>query len=133
MNEENECSCKACQKMCTHSPCLATPDDVLKLIELGHKNKLSLTLWATANVVTQGKYPIVEMVQLKGELNGIARGTRTCVMFDNGKCSIHTNKPLGGKLAHHSNTFDEVISREVKIANLWLKEKGRKIVENFKQ
>ncbi|MDR2002669.1 MAG: hypothetical protein LBQ74_06530 [Prevotella sp.] len=39
---EIECNCKLCQRQCK-IPCLATPDDILKLIEAGYRDKLFLS------------------------------------------------------------------------------------------
>ena len=38
------CKCRACRNQC-RTPCLGTPDDILRLIEAGHQDKLAVTYW----------------------------------------------------------------------------------------
>lgn len=126
------CSCKRCQLMCMNSPCLGSPNDIKRLIKLGHKDNMSLTIWAVGYMNSNGQIPPIEMIQLKGNPNGLTPYTRTCVMFENGLCSIHENKPTGGKLAQHDDTQQQVLERELSIAKLWLNKDGFDLVQDFK-
>ncbi len=96
---------------------MGTPDDILRLIEAGHVDKLSFTRWAAAVAIGM---PVINMVQLAKNDAG------ACIMFDNGLCKLHTSglKPFEGKLAMHVGP--EGIYREpgkhptIQVAKTWL-------------
>jgi hypothetical protein len=109
-----ECSCQDCQDQCKTAPCLGTPEDILKLIQAGHGDKLQAIIWM-AGVFTGLNDKPLTMVQLKfmeGE---------GCIMLKNGLCTLHKSglKPTEGKLSHHTACFDKVKSIAWNVAKEW--------------
>ena len=105
MNITNACSCTTCQNMCK-TPCLGTPDDILKLIEAGYADRLAPTEWAYGLLVGTHTTTIM-MMQPKLASNGY------CTFYKDGLCELHDLglKPTEGRLAHCS-TKGTVITRE---------------------
>lgn len=100
--KEVECSCELCQKQCK-VPCLGTPDDILRLLEAGYRDKLSVSYWMVGLLL--GKLPArVPMVQAIQTEQG-------CVFFKDGLCELHSTglKPTEGKLSHHELKLDNFI------------------------
>lgn len=90
---EHSCSCKACKSMCKSTPCIGTPDDILKILEAGHKDKLAATLWGAG--MKYGQEPLA-MVQPFMTSSG------RCAFLDkDDMCKLHSSglKPIEGKLA----------------------------------
>lgn len=86
--------CQRCREQ-YRTPRLATPDDILRLIEKGYADKLAISCWMVG--VVTGKLPApIPMVQAKQTENG-------CVFFRDGLCELHGQglKPTEGKLSHH--------------------------------
>ena len=94
------CGCQKCQSQC-HTPCLGTPEDIMKLIEAGYGSRLASTAWAAGIVMGVTDRP-VEMIQAIQEDNGF------CTFFHDGKCELHDLglKPTEGRLSHHSIKID---------------------------
>lgn len=115
--QENACSCQTCKKMCRTTPCIGTPDDILKIMEAGHTDKLQLTIWC-AGVVIAG-IPPIQMVTPYMKDKGCA------FLSDQGLCSLHDSglKPTEGKLTNHEgeyvNSPEKVIA--VQVARTWQK------------
>lgn len=91
---DNACSCNSCQQMCKKTPCLGTPQDILTLINNGHRDKLAMTGWA-AGVVHD--IPVIPMVQPWFDQE---RGACAFLSDDN-LCTLHDAglKPTEGRLA----------------------------------
>lgn len=55
-----QCKCRLCKQQC-HTPCLGTPQDILKLIEAGYKDRLAPTQWLVGIImgVTEMSVPMV--------------------------------------------------------------------------
>ncbi len=123
--KESQCNCSKCQKQC-NVPCLGTPDDILKLIEAGYKDKLIVSTWIVGMMLEKYPEPIV-MFQAKRTENG-------CVFFKNGLCELHDLglKPTEGKLSHHEIRLDNYIfelSLNWNVAKKWIdKENYTKVV-----
>ena len=120
----SECKCQRCKDQCK-TPCLGTPEDILKLIEAGYKKQLFFTYWAVA--MYWGIFPdVIFMVQIEKTANG-------CVFFKDGLCSIHNTglKPTEGKLSHHSITAENLnFSKSLpwNVAKEWLPGKNDKTI-----
>ena len=91
-----ECTCRACKEQC-RTPCLGTPDDIMKLIEAGYIDKLLPTGWVVGMMLGKIDH-VIPMVQLKKAENGF------CVLYKDGLCLLHELglKPTEGKLSHHT-------------------------------
>ncbi len=110
------CSCEKCQSQC-RTPCLGTPEDIIKIIEAGFADRLAPTAWAAGMIMGVTDRPI-EMIQAIQEDNGY------CTFFHDGKCELHDLglKPTEGKLSHHSiriDNFDPKKSLSWLIAKEW--------------
>lgn len=115
--EPVECRCSACRAQC-RTPCLGTPEDILRILQAGYKARLVPTLWAVGMVLGHFPYPI-PMVQAR-QVNGY------CTFFRDGLCELHEIglKPTEGRLSHHTITeenlkFERSLSWNV--AREWLK------------
>lgn len=110
----SECSCSICQSMCEKCPCLGTPFDIINLIEKGHAADLIPTLWVAGLPIG---IPQTHMLQLKQNEDG------SCVLFKDGKCSIHEYKPLEGKLANckkdSASDYKKGLTPSSAVALLW--------------
>jgi|SRR6478736_4314071 len=98
----SECSCTQCANMCK-TPCLGTPEDILKIAEAGYSDRLTLCGWGVGMLA--GVYPgFIDMIQAKVEDNG------WCTFYKDGLCELHSLglKPTEGQLAHHSQAENEV-------------------------
>lgn len=100
------CGCQKCQSQC-HTPCLGTPEDIMKLIVAGYGSRLAPTTWMTGMIMGVTDRP-VEMIQAIQEDNGY------CTFFHDGKCELHDLglKPTEGKLSHHSIKIDNFNPRK---------------------
>lgn len=94
------CKCKKCQSQC-NTPCLGTPDDILKLIEAGYADRLAPTMWSAGMLLGVTNHSIYLIASKTGE-DGM------CTFFHGGLCELHDKglKPLEGKLSHHSTAMD---------------------------
>lgn len=93
-----ECKCQKCKQQCK-TPCLGTPEDILRLINAGYKERLAITHWWVG--IARGKldFPVI-MIQARQEENGY------CTFYHDGLCELHDLglKPTEGRLSHHSIT-----------------------------
>lgn len=119
-----QCKCRKCKEQCK-TPCLGTPDDILRLIRAGYKDKLAGTAWCVGMALGRINFP-VPMVQAIQTASG-------CVFYKNGLCELHDAglKPTEGKLSHHSirqenYKFNKSLSWNV--AKEWLDEKNRETI-----
>lgn len=113
-----QCKCQKCKEQC-RTPCLGTPDDILRLIRAGYRDRLAQTAWCVGMALGRIKFP-VPMVQAIQTQSG-------CVFFKDGLCELHESglKPTEGKLSHHSikqenYKFSKMLSWNV--AKEWLDE-----------
>lgn len=116
-----ECKCQLCKQQC-HTPCLGTPEDILRLIEAGYADRLAMTEWWAGVVMGVTDHPIT-MIQAVLGADG------WCTFYHDGLCELHDKglKPTEGRLSHHSLAIDnwnpkKSISRQV--AKEWENFKG---------
>lgn len=97
----SECNCEKCKSQC-HTPCLGTPEDILKLAENGYADRLALTMWG-AGILMGVTNEVIPMIQAIKEENG------WCTFYHDGKCELHEKglKPTEGRLSHHSIRIDK--------------------------
>lgn len=120
------CKCQACKNQC-RTPCMGTPDDLLRLIEAGYLDQLAVTYWCVGVVLGRLNHPIV-MVQATTTNDG------WCVFFREGLCELHDKqlKPTEGCLSHHSITEENyTFSRGLayQVAKEWLDEANLPVIE----
>lgn len=122
-----QCKCQECKKQCK-TPCLGTPEDILRLINAGYKDKLYPTEWCVGLVLGRIKYA-VPMVQALQTPSG-------CIFFKDGLCELHESglKPTEGKLSHHSikaESYKFSKSLSWNVAKEWLDAKNWGIVRQI--
>ena len=123
-----ECKCQKCKQQCK-TPCLGTPEDILRLIKSGYKERLAITHWWVG--IARGKldFPVI-MIQARQEENGY------CTFFHDGLCELHDLglKPTEGRLSHHSITkenFKFGKSLSWNVAKEWMDMRNGEIVEEI--
>ena len=123
-----ECKCQKCKQQCK-TPCLGTPEDILRLIKAGYKERLAITHWWVG--IARGKldFPVI-MIQARQEENGY------CTFFRDGLCELHDLglKPTEGRLSHHSITkenFKFGKSLSWNVAKEWMDVRNGEIVEEI--
>ncbi len=125
------CKCQICRNMCTVSPCLPSPEDVVNLMANGFKDKLILSEYRDKKY---GFYEGIEMVAPRIKKDG------SCVFFNSDRlCDLHELglKPILGKLADHddaknSKNIKVVIERHLELQREWKKPMGVQIIEDFR-
>ena len=123
-----ECKCQKCKQQCK-TPRLGTPEDILRLIKAGYKERLAITHWWVG--IARGKldFPVI-MIQARQEENGY------CTFFHDGLCELHDLglKPTEGRLSHHSITkenFKFGKSLSWNVAKEWMDMRNGEIVEEI--
>ena len=93
---EHSCSCVACKQMCKSTPCLGTPEDILRISKAGFSDKLMETYWAVGlvNGTHNEVIPLIspKMIKHKGY----------AFLNENGLCELHDLglKPYEGKMTN---------------------------------
>ena len=107
-----ECKCRLCKSQC-HTPCLGTPQDILRLMDAGYTDRLAPTMWVAGMVmgVTTEPIPLIQPDCLDGAFGGmIDLGVNSHCTFqrEDGLCELHDKglKPTEGRLSHHSLKLD---------------------------
>lgn len=111
------CCCDKCKSQC-RTPCLGTPEDILKLIRAGYADRLAPTEWWAGVIMGVCKQPVL-MVQPVLE-NGWCTFRQ-----EDGLCELHNAglKPTEGRLSHHSirdDNFNPKKSLSWLVAKEWL-------------
>lgn len=122
-----QCKCRLCKQQC-HTPCLGTPQDILKIIEAGYKDRLAATEWYAGMLMGVIDIPI-PMIQSKQDGDW-------CTFYKDGLCELHDSglKPTEGKLSHHSISLDNFkASRSISwnVAKEWLNEENIDCIEKI--
>lgn len=122
------CKCEVCRNQC-RTPCLGTPDDILRLIEAGHQDKLAVTYWCVGMFLGRLNYPIV-MVQV------VTTDKGWCVFYHDGLCELHDKglKPTEGRLSHHSLSHENYSfskSLTYHVAKEWLEKDNIPVIEKI--
>lgn len=125
------CKCNECKKQCA-IPCLGTPQDIEKIIDAGHNDKIFETDWYVGMIMGIIDKPIF-MYQAE-----LVESTGFCVFFENGLCKLHDSglKPTEGKLSHHSTKIDNFKpnkSLSWMIAKEWIDPKNADVIERIRQ
>ena len=123
-----ECKCEACKNQCK-TPCLGTPQDIMRLIEAGYKESLMPSEWLVGMILGRLNYSI-SMVQATQTDNG------WCVFYENGLCKLHNLnlKPTEGRLSHHSvKPENYVFSKSISynVAKEWLTYDNKELVKEI--
>jgi len=114
------CACEKCKQMCKNSPCFGTPDDILKLIAAGYKDKLAESIWLDQQ--WEGIWPVVAPIKTNSG----------CIFLtDTGLCKLHDLglKPTEGRIAHHDNKDPENLRRMISFT--WVNQLGEDTLKLF--
>lgn len=122
-----ECKCRECKKQCA-TPCLGTPEDILRLLRAGYRDRLAPTEWCVGMMFGRIPYAI-SMVQAIQTQDG-------CTFFHNGLCELHTLglKPTEGRLSYHTITKENVnFSRLLSwnVAKEWTNKKNAAVMNEI--
>lgn len=122
-----QCKCRECKEQC-RTPCLGTPEDILRLIEAGYKDKLYRTGWCVGLILGKTDHTI-PMVQALQTSSG-------CIFFKDGLCELHELglKPTEGRLSHHSikaENYKFSKSLSWNVAKEWTDAGNRDIVQRI--
>lgn len=107
-----DCTCDICVGMCRRSPCLGTPEDIMRLVEAGYQDKLVPTL--NLGLRHLG-YPAVGIIAPILTEHG-------CIFLENDRCTLHDKglKPLEGRLQSCKTTNPIVVTAiTVAILRTW--------------
>lgn len=123
-----ECRCQTCVKQC-RTPCLGTPEDIMRLIEAGYIDRLAVTDWSVGLVLGRLNR-IIPMVQPIKADNGF------CVFHKDGLCELHDPglKPTEGRLSHHSIKADNINFRKslsYNVAKEWEDPANRELIDKI--
>lgn len=124
-----ECKCLLCKNQC-RTPCLGTPEDILRLLENGYKSCLAVTYWEAGILMGGCSRPII-MIQAKDN-------DGHCIFYQDGLCKLHNKglKPTEGKLSHHSlklDNFNPKKSISWAVAKEWIDEDNCDIIYKITQ
>ncbi|WP_294203126.1 hypothetical protein [uncultured Chryseobacterium sp.] len=134
---ENSCACEKCQQMCKKTPCMGTPEEILRIAKAGFGDKLFPTTWLVGFYQGILDKP-VDMVAPKMTNKGCA------FQDEQGLCILHSLglKPLEGRMTDNHgitiiNTIEEALRTPVYVAATeWAKRDfdvmKRKIFRNTK-
>lgn len=119
-----ECKCEICKNQCK-TPCLGTPQDILRLLRAGYKKQLIPTIWGVGIRLGKISFSVI-MIQPRQTPSG-------CIFFKNGLCELHEAglKPTEGKLSYHTVTaenceFSKTLTWNV--AQEWLKKENEETI-----
>lgn len=130
IHEINECSCPKCQAMC-RTPCIGTPDDMVKIAKAGFSDRLSVSGWAVG-VLAGTHDSVVSIIAPTYD-----EEKKSCTFFSNGLCELHDLglKPTEGRYATCKptvvNTREEMFNTPLyKCISEW--EKFKKFQDEYK-
>lgn len=149
-----ECpGCARGVRMCYHTPCIGTVDDLERLIDAGYAKKLMLDYWCgipeehsspdrenpfTSDVM----YLVPAITGLEGKTAPFARHGKCTMLVDN-QCSIHASglKPIQGKLAcckverlyKDDKGQDQDIDERMPILHTWNTQRGKDLIKRWRE
>ena len=126
-----ECKCKLCQAQC-HTPCLGTPQDIMRLVDAGYADRLAVTEWAAGIYMGVISEPVIMLQAIRDGEDEFDEKAH-CTFFHDGLCELHDKglKPTEGRLSHHSHRIDNFkASRSISwaVAQEWLNPDNEPIV-----
>lgn len=120
MLEITSCSCYKCKQMCKTSPCIGTPEDILRLYLNGYKESLKPVEWI--DLQWNGFWPVIAPIKTESG----------CIFLtESGLCKLHdvNLKPSEGRFAIHDNPDPEKLRRQMCFT--WVNQKGYDLLRMF--
>jgi hypothetical protein len=113
------------------TPCLGTPQDIEKIIDAGHGDRIKATDWAVG-IMLGVTSDIVKMYQAQH------LPFAGCTFFNEGLCQLHDKglKPTEGRLSHHSVKVDNYNHRKHiswNVAKEWLNPDNAEVIKRIEQ
>lgn len=120
-----ECACPICVDMCKHTPCWGTPEEIFNMLP---EYKDSLVLLKSIN----GTYVVCPTIKGVPHKSHFGRDffEGECIFLKESKCSIHSIKPIEGRIANHNVSYWDV---RLDLEYMWESEDGRCVLELFKE
>lgn len=148
-------ACTGCARgvrMCYHTPCIGTVDDIEKIINAGYAKSLMLDWWVGIpmehrmtdkyNPFTEDvMYLIPAIVGSEGKKAKFARSGK-CTMLENNLCKLHDSglKPIQGKLAcckveriFMDNGEEKDLDERIPVLHTWNTQRGKDLIERWKK
>lgn len=120
--QPRSCSCGACDRQCKSVPGLATPAQILDLINAGYGNSIVASDWMVGMISGHDTHPI-PMYQLRFTID------QGCSMLVSGLCNLHNTglKPIECTLSHHSHLPKANIRKSISycVSREWLRPDNR--------
>jgi hypothetical protein len=113
-------------------PCWGTPDEIARIIDAGHADRLSLDWWDTCH----GDIPVLAPAERGYEGRRAANwpSGAGCTFFANGRCLLHTSrlKPMEGRVARHDRPRDEYMRVKEWIVAQWETARAAELIARWK-
>lgn len=132
-----DCSCNKCKDMC-FSPCLPTPEDASKLIDMGYADKLDTDYYGRqTNEIPptdayEGWWSDLQVNYLRPVSRSKRKHATRCVFQHGGLCKLHgICKPKEGRDAHCTMTREEGRTLVEPIYQSWDTYEGRVVLDKW--
>lgn len=125
--QASQCACGTCRGMCERAPCIATPQDILRMINAGLAPMLRMSTWAPF-----GPETAIDMIAIDGGRDIIDQPT-PCPFLRAGRCSLHESglKPTEGKRASCQHSQDDAARLLAAVAGTWILPRNRRLVKHL--
>jgi hypothetical protein len=128
------CTCDVCVAMCEEKPCHGTPEEMQRLIDAGHSDRLALYFCQNYSLK-----PKLEYVEYLGPSPVFEQ--RGCTFLKDKRCELHASgmKPLEGRVVWHGKTnmrrfpVPRGYTLREYIASLWANEPAQMLVDSWKR
>ena len=133
-----ECACKRCVSMCTHHPCIPTPEEAKLLMRAGKGELLVCNWFYDERREGDIRYLQPALVGYQGCQAPFWVHGRCVFLSPEGLCQLHGTpmKPAEGrKVAHHGHPLSRKdVGRRIheKVIRLWDSPRGRAVVQWWK-
>lgn len=158
--EKPACSCIRGVRMCHHTPCIGTVQDMERLLDAGYASSLMLDYWIGRDSISdilsessgqdmsdrKSSNPFSKDVSylapaIKNNEGKVAPFMKhgTCTMLVDNKCSLHDLglKPVQGKMAccnlERVDSSGEELDERIPILHTWNTQKGKDLIERWKK
>ena len=133
-----ECGCPKCVNACVRRVCWGAPDEIRKLIELGHANRLMNDYWVGNFRNDDDDFEDVRIIcpaiiGYEGQSAPLHPGGKCTFHLPDGRCEIHTNKPCEGKRTKACDNSKLPINLHEFVARTWDTPEGSEVVEMWRK
>lgn len=95
-HKDHACACDKCKAMCKKTPCLGTPEEMIRISKAGFTEKLAETKWLVGILHGTHQKPVSIIAPLMTD-------TGCAFQDENGLCILHDLglKPMEGRLTNN--------------------------------